>query len=60
MTTKTDDSNPTTDDYRREVLEENQALFERIRDSDRISDSIRYKYGQRPLEKLEELTEEGQ
>lgn len=48
---------PTTTDHRRQILEENRDVFERIRDSDNISQEFRYRYGQRPLEILDELQE---
>lgn len=53
----TDATNPATDDYRRNALEEKRELFVEIRDDETLPDAIRYKYGQRPLEKLDELTE---
>lgn len=53
----TDTNNPATDDYRRRFLEEHRELFERIRDGEDISAEFRHKYGQRPLELLDELQE---
>ena len=53
----TDTDNPATADHRREVLKEHRDVFETIRDSDDISRAFRYRYGQRPLEVLDELQE---
>lgn len=53
MSSKPD--NPASPEHRVKILEAHREAFETVRDGEDIPDNIRYKYGQRPLEVLEEL-----
>lgn len=49
------EKNPASDDYRLRELEERHELFEAIRDDEDLPQQIRDKYGQKPLELIDEL-----